>query len=78
MFSTGTSELNRMSKYSGLNFNEVLNLPYSMYLLLSKDSWIDVCNNTESGREFLKTIWRLQQTKADTNKIREFQSRKGV
>jgi len=69
-----TLEINRISKYSGLNFNEVLNLPYSMYLLLKKDSWVDSCGKTEEGRGFLKTLWRLQQTKADTNKIREFNS----
>ncbi|MBS5927010.1 MAG: hypothetical protein KIC66_07980 [Clostridium sp.] len=71
-----TSELRRISKYTGLNFNEVLNLPYSLYLLYRKESWIDSWGKTEEGREFLKTLWRLKQTKADTRKIREFQHRK--
>lgn len=72
------SEIKRISRYSGLNFNEVLDLPYSLYLLFRKDSWIDSLNRTEEGKEFLKTLWRLQQTKADTNKIREFQHRREV
>ncbi|WP_404988168.1 hypothetical protein [Clostridium culturomicium] len=71
-----TSELRRISKYSGLNFNEVLDLPYSLYLLYRKESWIDSWNRTDEGREFLKTLWRLQQTKADIKKIREFQQGK--
>ncbi|MDB1935274.1 hypothetical protein PMY12_18530 [Clostridium tertium] len=71
-----TAELRRISKYTGLNFDEVLNLPYSLYLLYRKDSWIDSWRKTEEGREFLKALWRLKQTKADTKKIREFQQRK--
>jgi len=59
-----------------MNFNEVLDLPYSLYLLYRKESWIESWNRTEEGREFLKTIWRLKQTKADIKKIREFQHRK--
>lgn len=47
-----------------------------MYLLYRKESWIDSWEKTEEGREFLKTLWRLKQTKADTKKIREFQHRK--
>lgn len=73
-----TSELKRISRYSGLNFNEVLDLPYSIYLLYRKESWIDSWKSTEEGREFLKTLWRLQQTKADIKKIRDFQHRKEV
>ncbi|MEG2412623.1 MAG: hypothetical protein RSA29_17695 [Clostridium sp.] len=73
-----TSELRRISKYTGMNFNEVLDLPYSMYLLYRKESWIDSWNRTEEGREFLKTLWKLQQTNADVSKIREFQHRKEV
>ncbi|MGL4730325.1 MAG: hypothetical protein ACRCW0_01920 [Clostridium sp.] len=73
-----TSELRRISKYTMLNFNEVLELPYSMYLLYRKESWIDSWNQTEEGKEFLKTLWRLQQTKADIKAIRQFQQRKGV
>lgn len=59
-----------------MNFNEVLDLPYSLYLLYRKESWIESWNRTEEGREFLKTLWRIQQTKADIKKIRAFQHRK--
>lgn len=73
-----TSELRRISRYTRLNFNEILELPYSMYLLYRKESWIDSWNQTEEGREFLKTLWRLQQTKADIKAIRQFQHRREV
>ncbi|ATD56234.1 hypothetical protein BTM21_03835 [Clostridium chauvoei] len=73
-----TGELRRISEYTKLNFNEILNLPYSLYLLYRKESWIDSWSKTEDGREFLKALWRLKQTKADIKKIREFQHRKEV
>lgn len=76
-FSLSTGELKRISRYTGMNFNEVLDSPYSMYLLYRKESWIDSWNKTEEGREFLKTLWRLTQTKADIKKVREFQNRRG-
>lgn len=62
-----------MSIYTGMNFNEVLDLPYSLYLLYRKESWIDSWNKDEEGREFLKTLWRLNQTKADIKAVRQHQ-----
>lgn len=32
---------------------------------------------TKDGRKFLKTLWRLQQTKADVNAIHRFQQQRG-
>lgn len=71
-----TNELRRISNYTGMNFNEVLDLPYSVYLLYKKESWIYAQYSNEEGRELLKTLWRLKQTKANTKKIRKFQHRK--
>lgn len=67
-----TSSYSRISKYTGLNFLQIDNLPYNEYLLYNRDSWIDSFNKTEEGREFLKTLWRLKQTKPDIEAIREF------
>lgn len=67
-----TAEYSRISKYTGLNFIQIDNLPYSDYLQYNRDSWIDSFNKTEEGREFLKTLWRLKQTKADVQAIRQF------
>lgn len=76
-FQLNTSELRLISKYSGLNFNEVLDLQYSDYLLYKKDAWIDSWNKTEEGREFLKNLWRLQQTEADDEAVEQFQMEGG-
>ncbi|WP_207750689.1 hypothetical protein [Anaeromonas gelatinilytica] len=75
-FNNLTSEVKAISEYTGLNFYEVYSLPYSLYLLYKKDSWIYGLKQTEKGQEFLKTLWRLKQTKADTRAIRAFQGRR--
>lgn len=67
--------IKRISEYTGLNFKEVLLLPYSYFLLLNKESWIDSYNTSIEGREVLKTLWRLKQTQADYQAIQKFQKR---
>ncbi len=78
MFRLTTSEVKSISDYTGLTFKEVMELGISEYLLYRKECWIANLNKTEQGRELLKTLWRLQQTKADTSAIRQFNERKGV
>lgn len=46
-------------------------------MLYNKESWIQSFNSYEEGREFLKTLWRLQQTQPNIKAIREFQERRG-
>lgn len=53
-----------------MNLIEVMNLPYSYYLLLKKDSWIYTLKRSEEGLEFLATIARLTTTEADLKKVR--------
>lgn len=74
-YSLETWEVKRIADYTRLSFNEVLNLPYGAYLLYRKESWI-ASFQTEHGREFLKTLWRLQQTKADVAAVREYNRRR--
>lgn len=74
-YSQKTSVLNRISRYSGFDFDEILNLPYSYYLLLSKESWIDSYLRTEGGSKILKDLWRLQQTEMDEKAVREYARR---
>lgn len=66
-----TGEVKAVSDYSRLSFFEVVNLPYSCYLLLKKDSWINSLKKSEAGSEFLKAIFRLNTTEADLKKLRE-------
>lgn len=58
-----------------MSFTEILNLPYSFYLLLNKESWIDSWQCSKEGRTFLKDLWRLKQTGADVEAIRKFEQR---
>lgn len=71
-----TATIRRISQYTGMNFKETLQLPYSFFLLLSKESWIDSYNRYPETREILKNLWRLRQTEADTGAISRFQHRK--
>ncbi|NFO71974.1 hypothetical protein FDC51_17815 [Clostridium botulinum] len=71
-FMNKTADIKAISEYTGLNFNEVYNLPYSLFLLYKKESWIHGIKQTEKGREFLKTLYELNQTKADYKKINKF------
>ena len=73
-----TGELRRISRYSGLNFNEILNLPYPLFLLLRRDSWIDSWMQNPEGREFLKNLWRLKQTEADVKTVRKYEKGGGI
>lgn len=72
-----TAILKRISQYSGFNFKEVLELPYSYFLLLNKESWVASYQTSKEGMEVLKTLWRLQQTEPDESAIRKFNNRAG-
>lgn len=71
-----TADIKSISEYTGLNFIEIYNLPYSLFLLYKKDAWLSGLKNSEKGREFLETLWGLTQTNADYEAIEAFQ-RKG-
>ncbi|BFK81320.1 hypothetical protein I3900191A7_14650 [Clostridium baratii] len=70
-----TAKIKSISEYTGLNFNEVYNLPYSLFLLYAKESWLYGLKQSKKGREFLKTIWELRQTETDIDAVKEFEGR---
>jgi hypothetical protein len=70
-----TSELKAVSDYANIPLSEVMNLPYSEYRLYLKESWIFTLKQSEAGRKFLETCWRLKQTAADEKAIKEYQNR---
>lgn len=55
--------------------DDILRLPISLFLLYRKEAWIYNQNSSEDGRKMMKDFWRLQQTKADLQAVREFQKR---
>lgn len=69
-----TADIKSISEYTGLNFTEIYNLPYPLFLLYRRESWIYGLKQSEKGREFLKTLWELRQTDVDTKAIKEFKS----
>lgn len=58
-----------------MSFSEILDVPYSYFLLLNKESWIDSYMQFTDGRELLKNLWRLNQTEPDLNAVHGFQKR---
>lgn len=68
---TDTGDLKLVSDYTGLNFNEVIQLDCITFKILAKDAFIDKVGQTEEGREYLENCWILRQTKPDRDKLRE-------
>lgn len=69
--------MKRISSYTGFNFKEILELPYSYFLLLNKESWISSYQASNQGLEVLENLWRLQQTDADEKAVKDFAERAG-
>ena len=62
--------IKRVIEYSGLTFNEVLDLPTDLFMLMLKNHYVDELNKTEEGREYLEKCKRLNTTTIDKVKIR--------
>lgn len=69
-----SAEVKAISDYSGLTFSEVMDLPFSLYLLYKKDAWVYNNKRSEQGKKFLKDVWRLQQTEPDYDAIHNYQN----
>lgn len=74
--STSTEKI--IADYTGLKFPEIYNLPYSEYLLYRHDAWVANMMQSDEGKEFMQTCWRLQQTNADVDAIRKFNEKGGL
>lgn len=59
-----------MADYTGLNFHEIGQLDYGVYLLWLRDAFIHSLDSTEEGREYLRNAWRIEQTEPDRAKLR--------
>lgn len=70
---SNTSDYKAVSDYSGVPLDKVLDLPYSQFRLYLRDAWLSNMNMSEDGKKFLETCWRIRQTKADENAIKEYQ-----
>ncbi|MFR3733770.1 MULTISPECIES: hypothetical protein [Enterococcus] len=48
-------------------------MPYSQFKIYQHDSWITNMRQSDDGRKFLETCWRLNQTTADEKAVKKFQ-----
>jgi len=54
-----------------LNFHQIDDLPYDVYLLYRRDAYIYALSESESGKEYLENCWVMEQTKPDRGALRE-------
>lgn len=66
-----TWEHRLVAAYTGLDFFQVEQLDYGLYLLWLRDAYIHSLNSTQEGREYLDNAWRLEQTEPDRPKLRK-------
>jgi hypothetical protein len=62
--------------YTGLNFQEIKRLPYVEYLQYRRDAFINWLNQSESGQEYLRNAWRMEQTEPDRAALRRMFGRR--
>lgn len=71
LFYRSSGDLQHIATYTGLNFNEIEQLPLVKYLLYKRDAWISTQMQSEQGREFLKDLRDLQQKAPDYTALRK-------
>ncbi len=60
-----------MAEYTGLNFHEVRNLNYIVFLTWRRDAFIYKWSQTERGQEYLDNAWRMEQTEPDRKALQK-------
>lgn len=68
---TETEDLKYIADYTGLSFNNCLELDCYTYKLLLRDAFIYRMKQTEDGREYLENCYMLYQTEPDRNKLKQ-------
>ena len=68
---TDTMSLKMVSDYTGLNFNEVIELDCITFKMLLRDAFVDMMSKSEEGRDYLEQCWVLKQTDPDIARLRE-------
>lgn len=64
--------IKRVIDYSGLPFQQVLELPTDMFLLMYKNSIMSELESSKEGREYLDKCKRLNTTEIDIAALRNF------
>lgn len=76
-YNTPSYWLHLVSEYTGLNFREVLQLNYIVYLTWRRDAFITYYSKSEAGQEYLDNAWRMEQTEPDRAALRRKFGTKG-
>lgn len=63
--------------YSGLTYNEVLQLPTDLFLLMVKNQYLEEMNKTKEGQEYLDKCKRLSTTEPDRAGVEKLMNRGG-
>lgn len=66
-----TMQLKMVHDYTGLSFEEILDLPLSLFLLYRYDSYLYSKYTTPGGKEYLEQCWMMEQTKPDKENLRK-------
>lgn len=62
-------EIKMVIDYSGLNYNQVLELTADCYALMRKNAIIDNLKQTEEGRKYLEQCNRINITEPDISAL---------
>jgi len=60
-----------VSDFTGLNFNQVIEMDIFEYWALLRDAVIYKYSQSQEGQEYLNKCWILEQTKPQRDKLRE-------
>lgn len=60
-----------MRDYTGYSFGELEELNVIAYWMYLRDAAIHAYMQTEAGRDYLENCWRLEQTEADADALRD-------
>lgn len=67
-----TLQYRYVSEYTGLDFLKIGSLMLDDFLLLLRDAFIYRQMQTKEGQEYLENAKRMETTKADMGKLRQF------
>ena len=62
--------IRRVMQYGNLSYEQALNLPTDVFLLMAKNHYVDELQQTEAGREYLEKCKRLRITEIDEQALR--------
>ena len=68
---TETADLSLLAGYTGMGFDELMQLDCITFRKLLRDAFINKMSRTEEGREYLEDCWLIKQTEPDRAKLRK-------